>query len=53
MSALLEQELEEPGLVRTIDRGYDSLSGTRKAAMLLISLGDQASATRGARFKLL
>jgi flagellar motor switch protein FliG len=45
MNAQLEEELlEQPGLVRTIDRGYDSLSGTRKAAMLLISLGDQASA---------
>ena len=45
MNAQLEEELlEEPGLVVAGDRGSDSISGTRKAAMLLISLGDQASA---------
>ena len=45
MNAQLEEELlEEPGLVPAADRRYDSFSGTRKAAMLLISLGDQASA---------
>jgi flagellar motor switch protein FliG len=45
MNAQLEEDLlEEPDLVAAADRGSDSLSGTRKAAMLLISLGDQASA---------
>src|SRR2546421_13076247 len=45
MNAQLEEELlEEPGLVPAADRRYDSFSGVRKAAMLLISLGDQASA---------
>src|SRR6266513_1066976 len=45
MNAQLEEELlEEPGLEPAADRRYDSFSGTRKAAMLLISLGDQASA---------
>ncbi len=45
MNAQLEEELlDEPRLAGSSERGYDSLSGTRKAAMLLISLGDQASA---------